>query len=466
MLHRRLYLLCAVLVVACSTSFLFSQSSLPSSAMPRILSLQERAKLQDSLLELRLNRLAPELMRREGIDMWVLIGREYHEDPVLKTMLPATWLSARRRTILVFFDKGANNPQFAKTSGVERLAVARYDVGTAGKFFRSAWNPAKQPDQYSRLAELIAERAPKRIAINSSQDFAHADGITETEYQALMGVLADSLKKRCVSGEKLCVGWLETRLPEEMVVFPDLCKITHAIIAEGFSAQHIRPGKTTTEEMEWWFRERISSLGLHTWFHPSVSIQRPDPIANTTAPASSKPGSELIQAGDVLHVDIGISYLGLNSDVQQHAYVLKPNETDIPVGIKAAFKNANRTQDILLSRFKTGTTGNAILKSSLEQTAKEGIKATIYTHPIGAHGHAAGPAIGMWDMQTTVPGTGDYQLLPRTAYSIELNAETLIPEWGDKPLRIMLEEDAFFADDATGVRYLDGRQTSMILIKP
>ncbi|TAE34197.1 MAG: M24 family metallopeptidase [Candidatus Kapaibacterium sp.] len=424
--------------------------------MPRILSLQERAQLQDSILALRLARLAPELMRREGIDMWVLIGREYHEDPVLKTMLPATWLSARRRTILVFFDNGTT---------VERLAVARYDVGTAGKFFRSAWNPAKQPDQYTRLVELIREKSPKRIAINRSENFAHADGITETEYQAFMRSLADSLRSRCVSGEKLCVGWLERRLPEEMTYFPQLCAITHAIIQEGFTASVVKPGRTTTEQMEWWFRERINALGLQTWFHPSVSIQRPDPIANTTAPSSAKPGSELIQEGDVLHVDIGISYLGLNSDVQQHAYMLKAGENDVPEGIKKAFGNANRTQDILLQQFKTGTTGDAMLKATLAQTAKEGIKATVYTHPIGAHGHAAGPAIGMWDMQNGVPGTGEYPMQAQTAYSIELNAETPIPEWGDKPLRIMLEEDAFFANDTDGVRYLDARQTAMILIR-
>ena len=461
-MNRFLIVFCTVLFGA-STAAALSQTT-PAPQMSRILSLQERAALQDSILELRLQRLAPELMRREGIDMWVIIGREYHEDPVLKTMLPATWLSARRRTILVLFDKGSNSD--AKSGGVERLAVARYDVGTAGKFFRSAWNPAKQSDQYKRLAELIAERAPKRIALNRSTDFAHADGLTETEYQALLKALPTEFHSRIVSGERLSVGWLETRLPEEMRYFPELCKITHAIIAEGFSREVVKPGVTTTEQMQWRFRERINALGLQTWFHPSVSIQRADPIANTTAPASAKPGSETIQEGDVLHVDIGISYLGLNSDVQQHAYVLKRGETDVPAGIKKAFANANRTQDILLKQFKAGVTGNMMLKAALEQAAKEGIKATIYTHPIGAHGHAAGPSIGMWDMQAGVPGAGDYPLFPNTAYSIELNAETAIPEWDGKPLRIMLEEDAFFLNDQAGVQYLDGRQLGMILIKP
>lgn len=461
-MNRFLIVLCTVLFGA-STAAALAQPT-PAPQMPRILSLQERAALQDSILELRLQRLAPELMRREGIDMWVIIGREYHEDPVLKTMLPATWLSARRRTILVLFDKGSGSD--AKSGGVERLAVARYDVGTAGKFFRSAWNPAKQSDQYKRLAELIAERAPKKIALNRSTAFAHADGLTETEYQAFLTALPQGFHGRLVSGERLSVGWLETRLPEEMRYFPELCKITHAIIAEGFSREVVKPGSTTTEQLEWRFRERINALGLQTWFHPSVSIQRADPIANTTAPASAKPGSETIQEGDVLHVDIGISYLGLNSDVQQHAYVLKRGETDVPTGIKKAFANANRTQDILLKQFKSGVTGNMILKASLEQATKEGIKATIYTHPIGAHGHAAGPAIGMWDMQSGVPGAGEYPLFPNTAYSIELNAETAIQEWDGKPLRIMLEEDAFFLNDTVEVQYLDGRQTSIILIKP
>jgi hypothetical protein len=427
-------------------------------AMPRILSLEERATLTDSWLKHRLDSLVPALMRREQVDMWVLIAREYNEDPVVKTMLPATWLSARRRTILVFFDNPATNT-------VERLAVARYDVGTAGMFFRSAWNPAKQPDQFARLAELIAERKPQKIALNRSATFAHADGLTETEYQAMTAALPKEFHSRIVSGERLCVGWLETRTAQEMAFFPELCKITHALIGEGFSAAVVKPNVTTTAQMEWWFRERINALGLQTWFHPSVSIQRADPIANTTAPSSAKPGSEVIMAGDLLHVDIGISYCGLNSDVQQHAYVCKPKETDVPAGIKKAFLNGNRTQDILTSHFAFGRTGNAILKAALEQSRSEGIKATIYTHPIGLHGHAAGVAIGMWDMQSGVAGTGDYPMMPNTAYSIELNAETPIAEWNDKPVRIMLEEDGF-VDGAAVFRYLDGRQTSIILIQP
>lgn len=425
---------------------------------PRILTQQERAELTDRWLLHRLENLVPAQMQKYGVQMWVLIGREYHEDPVLKTMLPATWLSARRRTILVFFDRGDGK-------GGERLSVSRYDIGIAGKFFRSAWNPAKEPNQFQRLVELIRERNPKTLAINRSATFAHADGLTATEYESFIALLPAQLKERIVPAENLCVAWLETRIDEEMKRYPELCQITHALIREGFSRAVITPGVTTTEQVEWWFRQKMTEWGLSTWFHPSVSIQRADPIEHTTRPATAKPGSETILAGDLLHVDIGISYLGLNSDVQQHAYICKSGETDVPEGIRKAFKAANRVQDIVTGLFKTGRTGNEILRMALEQCKKEGLGATIYSHPIGFHGHAAGPALGMWDNQGVVPGTGDYPINTNTAYSLELNCETPIPEWNAKPVRIMLEEDGFFSGDKEGFRYLNGRQQQIIIIR-
>jgi hypothetical protein len=160
-------------------------------------------------------------------------------------------------------------------------------------------------------------------------------------------------------------------------------------------------------------------------------------------------------------VDIGISYLRLNTDIQQHAYVLQPGEKEVPASIKAAFAKANRLQDILTSQFKEGRSGNEILKRALDQAKSEGIVATIYTHPLGMHGHAAGPTIGMWDMQQGVPGSGDYPVFFNTAFSIELNAASDIPEW-KKSIRIMLEEDGFF--DQQGFRYINGRQRQIYLV--
>jgi hypothetical protein len=450
---RTLLYLCVVYVVDCS--------HLHAQQYPHILSLRDQASVMDGWLHNRAKTILPRLMQEEGIDMWIIIGREYDEDPVLKTMLPATWLSARRRTILLLTDSRAVASAQATTNDpIERLAVARYDVG---RTFKSAWNPTKQPDQWKRLAELIVERNPRRIAINRSTTFAHADGLSSTEYEQFIKALPQALHERIVSAETLAVRWLETRTPEEMTVYPMICRISHDIIHEGLSEAVIQPGITTSGDVEWWFREKVRSLGLQTWFHPSVSIQRPDPDrAEQTPNFSLRPLNETILPGDLIHVDFGITYLGLNTDQQQHAYILKPGESSAPKGLQQALVAGNRLQDILMGSFAVGRTGNDILLRSLAQAKSEGISPMIYTHPIGFHGHAAGPAIGMWDSQGGITGSGDAIMRPQTAYSIELNAESPVPEWGGKKVRIMLEEDAFF--DGTTTRFIDGRQTALWLI--
>jgi hypothetical protein len=417
-----------------------------------VLSMQERAEVIDRLLEDRLKTTLPELMRREGFDMWVVMSREYNEDPVIKTMLPATWLAARRRTILVMYDPGAGQE-------VETLAVARYDVGTV---FKRAWEPEQQADQWKRLAEIIVERDPQRIGVNFSDHWGLADGVSATGLREFKENLPVKYQQRVVSAEKLSIAWLETRTSLEMALYPEICRIAHDIIAGGFSPAVIEAGVTTTDDVVWWYREKIRELKLTTWFHPSVSVQRQDPESfDHLRSFSSRPEDNVIQPGDLLHVDFGITYLRLNTDTQQHAYVLKTGETRAPEYLGVALQKANRLQDILMANFKAGKTGNEVLKKSREQAIAEGIKPSIYSHPIGYHGHGAGAAIGRWDAQEGLPYTGDYPMYLNTAYSIELNAATFIKEW-DKEVRIMLEEDAYF--DETGVHYIDGRQTEFILI--
>jgi Xaa-Pro aminopeptidase len=421
-------------------------------ASSQILTLREQSKVIDEILADRFNNLLPVLMERNEIDMWVIVSREYNEDPVLKTMLPSTWLSARRRTILVFY----NNTE-KKT--IEKLAIARYNVG---ENIKAAWDLQKFPNQWDALMDIITTRNPKKIGINTSTFHNHADGMDVTDYNELMAKLPAPFKSKVVSAERLAVNWLETRTEREMNYYPQLINITHKIIQEGFSEKVITPGITTTDDVVWWFREKIKGMGLETWFHPSVSVQRNDPQNfEHLRSFSNRPKDDVIQPGDLLHVDIGITYLRLNTDIQQHAYVLRPNETDVPQIIKDAFSKGNRLQDILTSQFKLGKTGNQILADALAQAKKENITAVIYTHPLGFHGHAAGPTIGLWDQQGGVPGAGDFPMNYRTAYSIELNAATDIPEW-KKSIRIMLEEDGYF--DETGFRYIGGRQKEIYLI--
>lgn len=424
------------------------------SANSQILPVKEQARVIDEVLSDRLNNLLPSLMEKNKIDMWVIVSREYNEDPIIRTMLPATWLSARRRTILVFY----YNPQ---SKVYKKLAIARYNVGDA---IEAQWDMNKFPDQWDALNDVIERYKPEKIALNTSKYFGQADGIDHTDYLEITQKLSNTNKAKVVSATDLGVAWLETRTPREMQFYPQLNKITHEIIAEGFSSKVITPGITTSDDLVWWFRQKVTDLGLTTWFHPSVNIQRNDQVEFDHLKAFSKnlkDQDNIIRAGDLLHVDFGISYLRLNTDVQEHAYVLGPNEKDAPEYLKKGLATANRLQDILTSNFKENLSGNQILAAALAQAKKENINATIYTHPLGFHGHAAGPTIGMWDQQNGVAGSGDYPLYPNTAYSIELNAAVDIKEW-NKAVRFMLEQNGYF--DGNGFWYLDGRQTKLHLV--
>lgn len=418
-----------------------------------VLSERNQAQLQDQILSQRFSQLLQPLMQRENIDLWLLISREYNEDPVLKTMLPATWISARRRTMLVIFNPGQGKP-------LQLHAVARYDVG---ELFKKAWDVERQPDQWRALRELIQSKNPQKIGINQSDFFGHADGMVATELNMLKQQLGTDLSKKLVSAEKLAVGWLETRSKLELQQYPNLTAIGHQLIKRAFSNEVVTPGKTTTEDVVWWLRQQSTELGLPVWFHPTVSVQRASSGKFDQIKAFSAAKTDnVILPGDLLHVDFGLSYLRLNSDQQQHAYVLRSGESKAPDYLLRALKKGNQLQDILTSNFKSGRTGNELLQLSLQQAKDQQLQATIYSHPLGHHGHGAGPTIGMWDAQQGVAGSGDYPLTANTAYSIELNVAVDIPEWGNS-IRVMLEEDGYF--DGQKFQYFNGRQTELHLIQ-
>ena len=397
-----------------------------------ILPLKERAEFINKLQKDRFNNLLPKLMEKTGIDMWVLIAREYNEDPIIKTMLPPTWLNARRTTIIVF-------SLDSKTKEFESVAIARYAFGDN---IPSIWNKDEQPNQWEALKDYIVSKNPEKIGINTSSYESLADGLSKYHFDQLYNVLPQKFKKRVVSAEDLAIAWIETRTELEMTVFSQLVEISSAIIREAFSTKVITPGITSTDDVVWWMREKVLELGLDTWFHPTVDVQRKD---NSDLYAfDNKSKFDVIQPGDLLHCDFGISYLTLNTDTQELAYVLKPGETAPPDFLVEAMNEGNRVQDIFTSNFKFGATGNEILKKSLEQGRAEGLRPSIYTHPLGTYGHSAGTTLGMWDSQGGVPFTGDYPLQYNTAYAIELNTTVYIQEW-KKTLELCLKFQDFLA---------------------
>jgi Xaa-Pro aminopeptidase len=442
MSRRSIVLLAAVLALAGGLPLARTpQTASPIYPSGRVLSHRDQAPLVRQWIARRFDDLLPGLMRREGIDMWIIVSREYNDDPVFRSMAPLTTFSSRRRTILVFSDRGGKT--------VERLSVGRFD-------YEGLYSLVATPNdgQWDGLRKLVAERDPKVIGINTSEAWNHADGLTANEKDNLLKAIGPTYAARVKSAEMLAVGWLEVKLPEETTAFRHVMTIAHQVIREAFSNAVITPGKTSTDDVVWWMRQRVAEMGLGSWFHPSVSIQRM---------GGQVPPTRVILPGDLLHTDFGIVYLGFSTDTQHHAYVLKPGETDAPAGIKAGLAAANRLQDLTMAHAKLGGTGNAALAGALAQAKSEGLTPSIYCHPVGYHGHAAGPPIGMTDYQTGVPVRGDYVFRPDTWHSIELNVSHRVPEWNNQAVRFALEEDAALL--ATGWDWIDGRQTRLYLIK-
>ncbi|MGZ4621500.1 MAG: M24 family metallopeptidase [Blastococcus sp.] len=427
----------------------------PTRTVP--LPLRAQADVRDRWLTQRLLDVLPGLMDRAGIDLWLVIGREYNEDPVLATLLPATWLSARRRTILALH---------RSDDGVTPAAVSRYPVGQ----FLPAWSPDEaagrpaEESQWTAVRRIVEQADPRRIGVDVSASFALADGLSHTEH----GLLTDALgpyADRLVPAEELAIGWLETRLPEEIAALHALNRLAHEVIAEAFSPAAIEVGTTTAIDVAWWIRQRFHDLGVEPWFQPSVALQRAgEPLVEQRgAWLPGVPYDAVIEPGDLVHCDVGLASLGLKTDTQRNGYVLRSGETSAPAGLQAAMRTANRMQDVTTEALTLGRTGNEVLAAARAAAAAAGIEGDVYSHPVGFHGHGAGPAIGQWDEQGGVPGAGDYPLHPDTVYALELAVRVPVPEWGGQSVRMALEQGIALTEE--GVSYLDGRQTELILLR-
>ena len=421
-------------------------------AQPGVVAFADRPEVENRLLEERLELLLPRLMREQGIDLWLVIAREYNDDPVFLSLVPKPRFTARRTTMLLFHDRGPE-------AGIERLTISRYPLGT---LYQAAWEGGDLEAQWRRLAEVIAERDPEKIAVNVSATWPVADGLSHGLHRQLQEALGDGLSQRLVSAESLVVRWLETRTVAEVEVWQRAVAIARDTIAEAFSQRVITPGVTTLGEVAWFIRQRFETAGLAPWFHPDVNRQWQEADYGDTPFLGIGDPDMVIRRGDLLHTDVGLCYLGLCTDTQEMAYVLKLDETDAPPGLAAAMAVGNRWQDVLTGEFQTGRSGNEILAAAQRRLAAMDINHAIYSHPLGVYGHGPGPTIGMWDNQGPTPGRGDWPLYPMTGYAIEGSVTVAIPEWGGKPAQMKLEQSAVF--DGEQVHYLAGRQTRLHLI--
>ena len=439
---------------AALVSLLLGSFSAPAQA-PSLPPLRKQAEIRQQWLKIRLERVLPGLMRKHHVAMWLVICREYNEDPVFLSLASPDVFSARRRTILVFYDRGPEK-------GVERLALGG---GSNGGLYEAYRDPDAEnrelwgQGQWSLLRKVIEQRDPSNIAVDISRTHAFSDGLSAGEWEALQETLGEKWMSRIVRAEELPLEYIETRIPEMEPAYRDMMLIAHSLISRAFSGQVIQPGKTTNQDVVWWLRQQVGNLGMDVWFQPSVRVQR----KGATGPkALSEDDTVVIERGDVLHTDFGISAMGLRTDTQHMGYVLREGETQPPTGILLALKTTNRLQDLVLAHMRAGKTGNRVLLDTLAAMRAENIKGSVYSHPIGDHGHGAGPLIGLWDRQEEIPGRGDVQLLPNTWYSIELSALTTVPEWDNQELWVGQEEDAML--DADGIRWVLPRQTEYHMI--
>ena len=450
-----LKLFSAVLLVLClAPSMLHAQvpAKVPEEAPARIHplpSLREQALEQQAWLEMRMERILPQLMAEYDVSMWILSMREYAEDPVFWSITAPTTFAARRRSIYVINRE--------EDGSLERLALGGTSQGGVFEAFRSTRPAPTQPtaelvgtEQWNLLRELVEDRDPENIVLNVDPVWAFSDGLHAGEQEELLEALGDEYSKRVKHEPRLAMNYIALRLPEMMPRYQKIEETVHAIISEAFSNAVITPGVTTTEDVVWWMRQKIRDLGYNTWFQTSVDVQRAGGV-NSAGPA-------VIEKGDLLWTDFGVVGLNLHTDTQHLGYVLREGEMDVPAGLKMCLNNSNRLQDILLTHMEPGLTGNEILANTLSEMRAEGIDGTVYTHPIGDHGHGAGPLIGRWDGQEGVPGRGDAVLLPSTWHSIELQATTPIPEWGEQPASCRQEEEAYL--DTTGERHWVFRRQS------
>ena len=420
-------------------------------SLPKLLSLREQQSVRESWLKKRLDTMLLPMMRQQKIEMWIVTNEEFHADPVTAYIAPPLPYVGRR-DYFVFADRGGNK--------LDRIAIVRYPEEHLGLFFEVLNPPGKEIGP--TLRRIVEERKPKTIALNIGGMRGATDGLTHEGYKFLTEAVGPDYASRFVSAAPLIVEYMDTRLPEELEHYRRAVEVTEILTQRAFSNEVITPGKTTAGDVRWWFLQQVNNLGLDVWFQPDLRIQRHNREPGKTQQFLSVTSeSEVIQRGDVIHIDCGVNYMGLSTDWQKMGYVLRQGEKNVPEGLKRALTNTNRLQDALFAHIKPGVKGFEVYDATMADMKKLGIEAMIYSHSVGNQGHALGASI---DFRRPSTGTSLEPPFREGSYtSIELNTSTPVPEWGGQKVTIMMEDDAYLTKD--GMKWFRPRQTAFYVIR-
>lgn len=406
-------------------------------------------------LEQRHRELLLPMLRRHGIAMWIVVNEEFHDDPLTGLVAPPRPY-AGNRDFFVFVDAGAD--------GLKRFSITGYPEENLGRFFE----PMPEGRNPGRMLAQLAERfRPATIALAMDGSRGVTRGLTHATYQALVEWLGADASRRFVSAADLIEEYLDTRIPAEHPHYTTLVALTDEITRRAFSNEVITPGRTTVGDVRRWLFDELGRRGVGTWFQPDLRVQRPGGPATEVGKHAATPGAPgpalegtVIQRGDAIHVDFGISYMGLHSDWQKMAYVLKPGERDVPEGLKRAMANTNALQDaVMLQCSRPGRLNTDVAACAMAEMERRGITAQIYSHPIGNQGHGLGAGINSGGP----PGRPGKPLRLGSYISIELNTATPVPEWGGQTVYVMMEDDAYLTED--GWRFFRPRQEAWYLIR-
>lgn len=390
-----------------------------------------RREMQNLIIKEKLAIILPKAMRENNIDMWIIVNKFGHSDPLSEDVGSGEpsdkWSYGKFLGYTIFTDRDDDNIERAILSG--RLLKER-----------------------GALRKFVAERDPKHIGVNMSYKVGIADGLSHTCYLSLVEALGEKYAKRLVSAEKLVCDFRSRRVASEIALFQKVGELTSSLMERALSNEVITPGVTTLEDVGWWVADQLLALG-----------HRPSPcFPGVSYPKRVRSRDYIIQRGDLLGMGKGFNIMNFYCCIKRHGYVLKEGETDLSPSIKNAFEQGVKVRKILRKHVKPGRTGIETLELLYRKVEEAGFErceiefevsdsknteVNIGMHSVGNWGHCVGPAI--W---TEKPLRREMVLKPTHLLGFEFFMCVPLPEWGGKKLILGLEDDVIITEN--GVEWL------------